>query len=230
MDANLTTADLDVLSWLLPDEKPFYRETKQQVLQHQVVDRKLSGEIVLGSFDESFSETVAVGEVQTEQSVFPVSITTSDHTGFSLNFPTSPIVKRLWTLSLWNPGELSPQGNPIREIRLIRQEKRTDQDGYLLALSPSERVLWLHHLMSGYNQLLPVTGIFVELARLKGKAQTGRVSHEAFFGMAERADDRELTQALLNYNKRAKKFDTEEITAVEEKRRGIRGFIDRIRR
>ena len=215
MLADLSPAERGILEWLLPADKPFYSSARSR-LDVLELSRSGNGDAVFGKFDDDLAETIAIGEIGSPSATVTLRMDELGE-GAMLSIPElSTNTQLVWTLSTWSPGS-----DAVREIRL---QDATGKLHFVFALSPVRRVLWLHHATTGYNQLLPVTGVFVELARLKRTPSTGRLSHDGFFELAERSSDDVLMEALLEYNKRARKFDASKVsiqTGNEERSGGF---------
>jgi hypothetical protein len=224
--ADLLPEERRIIEWLLPSDKPFYLGVGE-TLDRLPVLRAEDGSLLFGNYDESDAETVAIGEIESAGSVQPVSLRMNvDSRGALLQLPEVTGFRLGWTLSSWKPGLRGSKGAEIREIALYDE---TRSPIYTLALSPAERVLWLHHVGSGYNQLLPVTGLLVELARLIKPAASERLTSEQFFMLAGSATDAQLVKALIEYNKRAKKFDASRVITEDETNRRRGGLFNFIR-
>ncbi len=227
MLADLSSNERRVLEWLLPTERPFY-QCLRETLDRLPVLRDEDGSLNFGDYDDGFAETVAIGEIESAGSVTPVFLRMNeDNSGALLQLTELDNPRLAWTLSAWMPGSASRKGAAVREIPL---RDATDSPIYTLALSPAESVLWLHHVGSRYNQLLPVTGLLVELARLTKPVASERITSEQFFELAESATNAQLAQALTEYNKRAKKFDASRVIIEDANSGPRRGLFDFVRK
>jgi hypothetical protein len=220
--ADLTANELRLIDWLLPSDRKFYAGVRETIM---ALPRSHDPDAVyFGEYDDEIAETMAIGKAESEGRKYPVLLRLNDdRTGAMLTLPEGETPSLVWALSGWLPG--TQLGQDLREIPLFASDR---QPIYTLALSPSERVLWLHHRDSQYNQLIPVTGMLIELARLTGPSRAEHISSDAFFDLAKAASDNKLVGALLEYNKKAKKFDASRIIVSEEPRRS--GFLDLVPR
>jgi hypothetical protein len=213
--ADLNTHERRLIEWLLPEDKPFYAGVRSS-LETLDFERQLDGSIQFGRYDDDLAETVAIGEIEDPDSTVSLRMD-EDGEGAFLSIPElSPDTRFVWTLSSWTPASY-----------LARQIEMNDATGamhYVFALSPARRVLWLHHVATGYNQLIPVTGLFVELARLRRVTSTGSLTHHSFFELADKSSDDVLMEALLEYNKRARKFDAGKVSLSQGDLRRTSGF------
>ncbi|GAB4295578.1 MAG: hypothetical protein Kow0098_17970 [Ignavibacteriaceae bacterium] len=107
-----------------------------------------------------------------------------------------------WSLSYWNPGENSVSDNsPVREINL-----KTSQ--YILAVSPSEKRLWMHEFSTGINHLIALTNFYSELMAVKKiKDPSVALKPALFFEHLNDFSDAELAAAFLMYNKYMRRFN-----------------------
>lgn len=220
MLADLTPDELRILDALLPEHKPFYANVKAK-LDALMLRRLDDGSIEFGDHDDELADTVAIGETQSPTATVLLRM---DDAGVGARFILPEIgseTKLAWTLSSWIPGDKS--------VREIEMKDVTGKLYFVFALSAERRVLWLHHVASGYNQLLPVTGLLVELARLKLMPSTGRLTHEAFFELVDRSSDDILMEALLAYNARARKFNASDVS-IHTSPRKDRGFFNIFRK
>jgi len=228
----LQSAEKEILSWLLPDTIPAYKSYITFIQNSHVIgegrwgegnlllDKKLSAiDLTLG-----MSPVVAYGECTINNSSLSISVHEFNideqlEIQFSGVFPIpeSPIISNKWCYSYWKPGDLCPATNgPIREI-IVKNKAHTVL--YALAISPKKKVLWLHHVGSGFNQLIPVTAFYDELLRTKHIRDAALISHPAtFFDKINDFTDAEYVTALLAYDKKAsRKFDSSDIVIEPEK-------------
>lgn len=221
LHAELTPSERDLLSWLLPAERPFYRDIREAI-DPLPLHRSRDGSLTFGEYDEALSDTVTIGEVEAQGVAAAIALRMNDErTAAFLQMPGGEDMKPVWCLSHWSPGTASSELDTIRQIPLL---DASGAEPYTLALSPAERVLWLHHADNGYNQLLPVTGLLVELARVVKPASMDRLTSEQFFTLARAVSDEEIRQALLRYNERAKRFDASKVVTKAKQR--SRNFFD----
>ncbi len=125
--------------------------------------------------------------------------------------PQSPSIGEKWTYSYWHPGDPCPATNTRAKEITIKTNSNSVK--YVLAISVAQKVLWLHHEGSGFNQLIPVTGFYDELLRVKHIRDAALISHPAtFFEKVNDFTDAEYITALLEYDKKAsRKFDSSDI-------------------
>jgi hypothetical protein len=220
--ADLSELELKLIDWLLPSDRKFYAAVKESIVTLPM--SRDAEALYFGEYDDEFAETIAIGEAEVKGSKHSLILRLNeDPSGAMITVPADEQVTLVSTLSEWSTG--SSIGQPVREIPVFASDRELI---YTLALSPSERVLWLHHAESHYNQLIPVTGLLIELARLTRPGPAGRISNEAFFDLAKEAPDNTLLRALLEYNKKAKKFDASRIVITKEP--GRTSLLDLVRR
>src|SRR5438034_876710 len=82
-------------------------------------------------------------------------------------------------IKAYKPFDSCPAtGTAVREI-VIKDSNKTVK--YVLAISKAKKVLWLHHIFSGFNQLIPLTAFYDELLRTKHIRDAKFISHPASF-------------------------------------------------
>ncbi len=232
----LTTAEKELLFWLLPENIPAYTTYNNFVQSSQIVGEGRWGEgnLILDKKISSIDLTlgmppvVAFGECQVNNaqltiSVHELNIDDQLEVQFSGVFPIPDAeIKNKWCYSYWKPEDPCPAtGAPVKEIRLTDESNKVL---YVLSISPKKKVLWLHHSTSGFNQLIPVTAFYDELLRTKHIRDAKLISHPAtFFEKVNDFSDGQYIKALLEYNKKAsRKFDASDIVIeVPKKKKGI---------
>lgn len=139
-------------------------------------------------------------------------------------------IRSSWTYSGWRPGSELAGGITPREIALKNSHGRTE---FVLALSQQRRNIWLHHIATGFNQLLPVTGFYEYLLRSKPVAELDRTREAAlspryFFTHLSEFTDENLRLALIHYNDENRKFDFSGIARHDPRRASWLGRIARV--
>src|SRR5579872_6313543 len=93
--------------------------------------------------------------------------------------PESSVINDRWCYSYWKPGEPCPATSTA--IKQVEVKNISNQVIYTLAISAAKKVLWIHHSLSGFNQLIPVTAFYDELLRAKHIRDAKLISHPATF-------------------------------------------------
>jgi len=228
----LSSTEKDLLFWLLPEIIPAYKPYRDFLHNSQIIGEGRWGEgnLILNKKPSSIDLTlgmppvIAYGECQVNDkqlsiSVHEFNIDDQLEVQFSGVFPIpeSPEIKNKWCYSYWKPGEVCPAtSTKVKEVTIKTFSKETK---YVLAISPAKKVLWLHHIHSGFNQLMPVTAFYDELLRTKHIRDANLISHPStFFDRINDFSDAEYIQALLEYDKKAsRKFDASGIVIQTEK-------------
>jgi hypothetical protein len=232
----ISSKEKELLDWLLPQNIPAYLPYNNFFNSSDIIGVGRWGEGNL-LFDKKPSKidltlgmppVIAYGECKFNN--IPVSLSVHDfniddqlEVQFSGIFPIPDTeIENKWCYSYWKPGDLCPATKtPVKEISL---KNMSNKDLYVLSISPTKKVLWLHHILSGFNQLIPITAFYDELLRTKHIRDAKLISRPAtFFEYVEEFSDNEYRKALLEYNKKAsRKFDASEIiNETSEKKKTI---------
>jgi len=230
----LSATEINLLSWLLPENIPAYKPYQDFLQSSQIIGegRWGEGDLILDRRQSSIDLTlgmppvVAYGEStingdQLSISVHEFNIDDQLEIQFSgiYPIPESQESKNKWCYSYWKSGDPCPAtGAEVKEIAIKNSFATTL---YVLAISPKKKVLWLHHSISGFNQLLPITAFYDELLRTKHIRDPKLISHPTtFFDRIDDFSGDEYTKALLEYNKKAsRKFDASDIALEAPKRK-----------
>lgn len=220
----LTEVEREFLYWLLPQESEGYRPFNEFV-QNAIVlgeGRWGEGDLMLAPFPTSIDTSlgmepvIAYGECIMNGELLTISVhdlNSDDQIEAQFGIyplPADPNIELGWCYSYWKLGETSPAtGEPVREIKLTRSDRKT---ATMLAISKSQRSMWLHH-PNGFNRLMPVTGLNDELLRTHGVREFKQVSNPAqFFEQIDEYADAEIRKAFAEYMKRSgRNFDVGEI-------------------
>ena len=211
----LDKLEVELSNWLLPTESEKYRSYRELITRSQVIGegRWGSGDLMLaekvGEIDLTLrmSQVVAYGECIIDSETLTISIHEPNiddqievHFSGIYPLPKNPVVTKRWTYSYWNPGDACPAtGKSVRTIPIVRQNATI----YTLAISATQKSLWLHHHSSGWNQLIPVTGFYDELLRTKGIRDAALIMNpKTFFEKCDEFFDNEYRLALIEYNER----------------------------
>ncbi|MFI5263253.1 MAG: hypothetical protein ACHQM6_01920 [Candidatus Kapaibacterium sp.] len=226
----LQSQEKEILLWLLPDNISGYKSYADFIQNSQVIGEGRWGEgnllmdKKLSAIDRTLgmSPVVAYGECTINDSPLSIGIhefNIDDQLEIQFSglfpIPESPDISNKWCYSYWKPGNPCPAtGIKVREV--IMYDSR-DVIKYVLAISSAKKVLWLHHTVSGFNQLIPVTAFYDELLRVKHNRDAALISHPVtFFDKINDFSDAEYITALLAYDKKAsRKFDPSDIVIPE---------------
>lgn len=213
----LTNVELEILESVLPEDRPGYRRYRDLLSKMVVLGegRRGRGNLILGYHGDRADTTsplppvIAFGGI--EESGRELSITIREFTGNQIDveilmrseeeFPASLTVNRRWTFSTWSPGLASPQsGTPVREVPITPKAA--------LAISSQDHRVWIFDEESGMNHLLPITGFYGELMRIRSiRDPEVALKPGRFFAELDRYSDSDLQEAFVAYNKTRQRID-----------------------
>ncbi|TAK67280.1 MAG: hypothetical protein EPO24_00625 [Bacteroidetes bacterium] len=211
----LTTQELELMLFILPEERAGYHAYRQQIQELVVIGegRRGKGEIILGkenespNFDEPLTPVFAYGVIETtfgnisvtarEISLEQASIEIVSSKGESI--PATFEELRRWTYSTWMPGAPCPQcSTPVRET-LIRTDA---QEQLTLALCKHDKRIWVYEGHRQIVRLIPVTNFYNELMLNKNiRDPSIALDSRLLFSMLDSYSDADLTHAFKAYNK-----------------------------
>lgn len=228
---DLSSIEKEILDWLLPENisayKPFHDFVKSSQIIGEgrwgegnlILDKKISSiDLTLG-----MSQVIAFGECMIGNETLTISVHDLNvddqlEVQFSGIFPIpeNSIITNKWCYSYWKPGDPCPATHT--KIREIEIKDKSNSPLYVLAISKAKKVIWLHHAVNGFNQLIPLTAFYDELLRAKHIRDAKLISHPAsFFELINDFSDMQFRKALFEYNKNAKhKVDLAEIVIETE--------------
>ncbi|MEP7235818.1 MAG: hypothetical protein ABI778_11045 [Ignavibacteriota bacterium] len=227
----LSVEEKEFFSWILPESNLAYKAYNQFALTSHAIGegRWGTGNLLLDNKNSPIDTTlgmppvIAYGEflinnIPSSLSVHEYNIDDQLEVQFSGIFPIpdSPLISNKWCYSYWKPGDPCPAtGSRLREIAIYNTKSIAI---FVLAISAAKKVLWLHDVVSGFNQLIPVTAFYDELLRTKQIRDAALISRPAtFFERIDNFSDTEYTLALLEYDKKAsRKFESKDIMIGSE--------------
>ena len=214
---NLTEIEKQLLFAVLPSNKIGYNSYREKINNLMVISFGRFGgtNFILGckgdipDFSISSSPIFAIGTVTTNFGKIDVLIHEEDDgmievdiSGVNENdFTNELIIKRCDTFSNWIPGDKSPYDNlSVKEV-LIEENK------YVLAISLSQKKIWLHDFKTGVNHLIPLTNYYNELMRFKNIREPEiALRPKLFFESVNKYADIDLKMALYKYDNYLHKF------------------------
>jgi hypothetical protein len=117
-----------------------------------------------------------------------------------------------WTYSTWKPSSPSPFKNDmLREVQISQVKNKL-----VLAVSKTNRTIWLYEDKINYVHIIPVTNFINEL--LRGNISIDRtkgINMNYIFDNLNLFKDDDFRKALINYNKQWRKLDLSEIESGE---------------
>lgn len=207
----LRIKEKEMLESVLPSDRAGYLEYRQLIDKMVVLGegRRGKGNLILGfegdkpDITSPLAPVIAFGILETDRGEF--SITVRQYIGRQIDveivsqreeeLPDSFDEKRRWTFSSWMPGLPSPRsGEHLREVIIT--------NNLTLAISPTDRRLWLYDHRTGMNHLIPITSFYGELmVRRKDRDIKVVPQPDRFFTDLDKFADEEMRLAFLSYNK-----------------------------
>ncbi len=236
---HLTATELSMLFFLLPEDIPVYNKYRQRMEKMLVIGkgRFEEGNYILGfendKPDLSYSSlpVFAGGRVILDNAEIQVTIHEEydNKIEFSINnlsgelVPASGKITGGWTYSNWKPGEPSPFKNDVlREVQISPVKNML-----VLAISKSNRSIWLYDDENKYVHIIPVTNFINEL--LRGNTTIDRtkgINMDYIFDNLSLFKDNEFKKALITYNKQWRKLDLSKVESPAENKKS--GFFSKI--
>ncbi len=215
---SLNDGEMKILSKILPQNKSGYKIIAEKIKSLSVIgfgrfgvgnyilgnkndtpDLGLSSSLIIagGTIKMPSSKIYAVIHDEEEEKIeFQISL---EEGKFSEAEIDNSIVE---SYSFWNPGDKDPiDQSHVREVKL-------EFDSITIAVSSSQKRIWLHNLSDGINHLIPVTNFYNELMRIRrNRDPKTALDQNRIFAELDEFSDEELIAAFVEYNKIFKKFD-----------------------
>lgn len=240
----LTRREREWLAWVLPADRPGYRELAGAIGEMVVIGegRRGRGEIILGrsgaevDFSAPLAPVFAYGMLETDFG--PISITVREPADGQVSvemvshrrdeLPDEFEESRRWTYSEWDPGRPCPQcGGRLREVPMHGTEGAVRH--LVLALCAADRRLWVHDAAARVNRLIPTTQYYNELMLHKNIRDPQRaLDAKRLFAELSSYTDADLARAFATYNALRAKVPVE--GTVEAERAEKPGLVERIRK
>ena len=227
------------LDWLLPVDRPGYREFSDQVKKLIVLGEGRWGtsDHILGrigqeiDLTEGMQPTFAYGFISGDQCDVNISLHEPNDEG-QIELVASP--QRMetipldlqelhrWTYSYWEPGAACPATNkPVREITIPTAEDFV----FTLALSAAQRSVWLYDPTSRINRIIPVTNFYNELMLAKEiRDPKIALNQKYLFENLELFTDEDFIRAFKRYNVMHKKAGIALFDNTKKKQNTISGL------
>ncbi|OGU31240.1 MAG: hypothetical protein A2X67_08475 [Ignavibacteria bacterium GWA2_55_11] len=232
----LTDREMDLLSWVLPEDRPGYAAARMLTRSWSVAarGRRGDGNYILapeGTVVDVVSplpQVLAYGVVET--GTISTSVTVRERMDVQLEFEIvdnpafgTAAEPRRWSYSTWLPSSVCPQcGRFPRDVRMSTEGNRL----VVLAICMYDRRLWVFDDRSGVNHPVPVTNFYSELMSQTG-VRDPRVALRPellFEQMSAHADD-DLARAFVSYNTRHAKIPADDPVLAPESRRPLFGRL-----
>jgi hypothetical protein len=242
MPRPVTDVEADWLRFLLPEDRPGYRDLRSR-LEGLVVlgeGRWGEGDLVLGrpgqeiDLEAGMEPVAAFGQILGDgEEVVTLTLHQPDDEGrieFQIGGVESGAAlsgvreRSRWSYSYWSPGAPCPAtGGRVREIELIPGE-------LALAISPAARSLWLFDRIALTNRLLPVTNFYNELVMSLGiRDPRLALDHTRLFTENGSFTDGDLRNAFIRYNSTFRKVDPDRFIGAPAGGQKTRSIGERLR-
>lgn len=239
----LTSRELEWIDWILPRERPGYREYRDVVRSMPVIGegRRGKGEIILGhsgaqpDFDEPLAPVFAYGAIETNFGTISITLRgiVNDQISVEIVSHRAEDVQedfeefRRWTYSTWKPGDLCPQCQKlVREVPMHAVGR--GEEHFVLALCIKDKRLWVFEGASQANRLIPVTNFYNELMLHKNiRDPKVALDSKRLFTDLSSYSDLDLTYAFLTYNKLKTKVQVEGSIVADKKEK--RSFVSKLK-
>jgi len=215
---NLSPQEQEILFSILPVNKTGYNNYRDRIEKLVVIGNGRFGEynFILGTKDDKpdltlpSSPVFAIGGIEYAGAERYITIHEEEENKIEFDISLSikgkyynceKILSR-YSYSEWIPGMNDPKdGNKIREV--IVKDKNL-----ILAISPSQKKIWIYEEEAGINHIIPVTNFYNEAVHVLHiqEAKTALNSNLLFENNTLFTDET-LRQAFLNYNKIRKKIN-----------------------
>lgn len=211
----LSSREFAWITWLLPEDRPGYHRFRKLIQPLFVIGEGRWGaqDFVLGPIGgmidhtEGMRPVVAFGTIHGDTCDVTLSLHEPNDEGlieFQLGTSTNGPVpfdfreRSRWTYSTWSPGDLCPAtGAAVREVVLATGTLGTLR----LAISPGQRVIWLHNENDRTNTLVPISGFYNELVIAKRiRDPKVALNHRLLFTQAALFNDADIVEAFVRYN------------------------------
>ena len=210
---DLASWERELLLWVLPEDRPGYREYRELVEEWKVVaqGRRGRGNYILApqaqraDNESPLPQVLAYGIVETDAGSLSVTVRErlEDQVEFELAVLgtgelTAPSdYRRRWTLSNWLPGQSCPIcGSALREVSMGTATQRLS-----LAICRDDRRLWVYDSATGVNHPVPLTNFYNELMIWKHVRDPNvAFSSHRLFERLEEFTDSDLAGAFSTYN------------------------------
>jgi hypothetical protein len=221
---DLTPLERDLLLWLLPADRPGYREYRSLISVWRVAaqGRRGEGNVILAPSttnidnDSPLPQVFAYGIV--EMPTGAIVATIRERLGDQLeveivnlrgeSLPGELNETRRWTYSTWLPGQPCPMcSGVLREVTLQTDKGRT----LVLALCRRDERIWVYDAISGVNHPIPLTNFYNELM-LHANVRDPKIAlnSKRLFMDLHSYSDASLSRAFASYNKLKTKIQFED--------------------
>jgi hypothetical protein len=212
---DLSPLEKDLMLWLLPADRPGYRDYRSFVESWRVAAKGRRGEgnfiLAPGSAkidnESPLPQVLAYGIVETTNGKIAVTVREllDDQLEFEImclggeSLPDILGEKRRWTFSTWLPKQPCPIcSGTLREVNMQTVSGRR----LVLAFCKEDGKIWVYDEISGVNHLIPLTNFYNELM-LHANVRDPKVAlnSKRIFTDLQNYSDAMLSRAFASYNK-----------------------------
>ena len=241
----LTERERSWIGWVLPENRPAYRELQHLIFSGIVIGegRRGKGEIILGiesdlpDFSAPLAPVFAYGVIETDAGAISITVREELDSQISVEIipqrteevPVQMKEVRRWSYSEWLPGNPCPQCNgAVREVIMRTSGGRR----FDLAICSVDKRLWISDEATGVNRLIPVTNYYNELMLHKNiRDPKIALDSNRFFRELSLYTDEELTYAFTTYNKLRMKVRVDaQVIPVKSRKSGMANIFSNMLR
>lgn len=224
----LTDGERELLLWLLPEDRPGYREYRSLIERWKVTaqGRRGVGNYILSppdvfvDLESPLPQVLAYGIVETDKG--DISVTIRERLEQQVEFEIASLGKgdavqsfreiRRWTFSTWSPQHPCPIGGHMaREVSINTTSGRR----MVLAVCAEDERIWIYDNGTGINHPIPITNFYNELM-LQTRVRDPEIAFDPrrFFAHLDGYSDTDLVKAFTSYNMIRTKIPLEDAIVI----------------
>lgn len=229
MPRALTPGERSLLLWVLPEDRPGYRNVRERVERGEVLGegRRGEGHLIIAprgeevDHDSPLPQVLAYGVVTYERGETSVLVREplGEQVDVEITVGAEGAERGRWSLSEWLPSQACPQcGAMPREI-VGRTRAGTT---VALAICSGDKRLWVYDAATGVNHPIPMTLFYSELMRVtRMKDPSIALDPSRLFSHAGTFGDDDLLRAFITYNDIRSKVSTEDRLVLPDRPTGL---------
>ncbi len=229
----LSGKEKELIFYLLPEDRTGYQEYRKKISDYYILGFGKFGEgnLMLGEIDDAIDLSMpsapvfAAGKVKTDLGEIYIVIHEEFENQIEIDLADPRFLGiddfkfiSAWTYSSWKPGMKNPADNKnVREVHIIKNK-------LVVAISVSDKKIWVYDEPTGVNHLIPVTKFYDELMRIKQEKDPKiALNASLFFKNLNTFSDELIARTFFIYNKYAKKIeiDLEKFSARKRKKKSF---------
>jgi len=223
----LNEKEKELLFSLLPENREGYGAYREKLSEYYAIGFGRFGNLIMGEREDNVDLTIppspvfAIGSVKTNLGEVYIVIHEEFENQIEIDLSDTEFLEAEdfqilsgWTYSVWKPGMRNPANKEkVREVRIVKNQ-------LVVAVSVSDKKIWVYDGLSGVNHFIPVTKFYDELMRIKGERDPAvALNASRFFVHANEFSDELIARTFIIYNKYAKKIDFEPANYEVRKKR-----------